>query len=225
MIPRSKQPSPTRILSSSADDDLCISYARIHLPSAWQEEVHWNLTELNDASRKPRLESNLSQYALISLARVLFAQRFQQIDLLQKGLNLYSQVLSAVNEALGKPECTQRLQILDAVVALRAFDVSQKYLVIAKPQSMFILVGRCYPPLKLELTASCAHWIWAVLLSYNFTIFVAFANFSLSPLFHAMKAHGYNIHLELSNCSNFVVQVRIFLKLHVSHSIEQDHSS
>lgn len=124
VIHRTTQPSPTLFIPCPPDDNMCISYARMHLPTTWQEEVHWQVHESKNVAKKPELEDNLPQCALISLARVLFAQRFQQADLLQKGLSLYSQVLSAVNKALGQPDCGQRLEVLDAVVALRAFDVS-----------------------------------------------------------------------------------------------------
>lgn len=108
---------------SWSQDDLCISYARSHLPEAWCEPGMWRLNHAKDATIASNLQVNLVQYALISLARTLFAYRYKQESLLNEGFGLYRQVLLAVQQSLGESESVHRLDLLEAILALRTFDV------------------------------------------------------------------------------------------------------
>lgn len=124
----SRTPSPVKLnkpFVSWPPDDLCIAYARAHLPRAWNEDSCWRIKYPDDSSANPTIDDNLVQYTLISLARTLFACRFRQNDLLQEGSALYRQVLSTVNGMLGHPDCVSRLDLLESIIALRAYDVGQ----------------------------------------------------------------------------------------------------
>lgn len=105
-------------------DDLCVAYARACLPKFWCDVLRWQLKPTNDPRLNPRVEENLVSYTLLSLARALFAYRFRQEALHVEAVRLYTQVVSILQHALLQPQAIQRLETLEAILALRAFDVS-----------------------------------------------------------------------------------------------------
>lgn len=105
-------------------DELCIAYARTNLSQLWSKPSKWDLVPSGWSGTYKEVEENLVQSALISLARTLFAYRFGQIHVQREGFKLYRQVLSALQEALRQPDLFQRRDVLETILALRAFDVS-----------------------------------------------------------------------------------------------------
>lgn len=123
--PSSRIPTPINLeVASWYSDALCISYARANLPSQCDDDSYWSIISSNDLTRKGAIEHNLVQCTFLSLARTLFAYRFNIEGLLEEGFRLYRQVLAAVHRALSLPTVPQRHEILQCILALRAFEVS-----------------------------------------------------------------------------------------------------
>lgn len=117
-------PIPINLPAASRySDRICVSYARAHLPSAWDEDGCWSIADLELMDGKSAVEHNLVQCTLLSLARTLFAYRFNIGGLLEEGFRLYRQVLAAIHQALGLPNVPERKEVLECILALRLFDV------------------------------------------------------------------------------------------------------
>lgn len=112
-----------RPLPLVVSENVCISYARAHLPRDWCLESQWHINSTGKPSETTDINRYLVQFALRSLAKTLFAYRKQHPEVMREGLSLYRRVLSAVNRALAAADCAQRLDLVEAILALRAFDV------------------------------------------------------------------------------------------------------
>ncbi|KIV85987.1 hypothetical protein PV11_01632 [Exophiala sideris] len=101
-------------------DESCISYARASLPQVWCDVPEGSISGEMNASHG--ITDNLVQYTLVALARTLFGYRSGEQPLLNRGLALYGQVLSALQKALMQPDLVERTGTLEAVILLRYFD-------------------------------------------------------------------------------------------------------